>query len=80
MAVKRGSMHRKEPQIVGCPVGFVPIAGSGGSTFVLFTVTVLVTVTPVPTRILCNSEITGKRQSVWPAKPEPAFRLTKKSV
>ena len=74
MAAKRGSMHGPAPHASDCPVGFVPIAGSGGSTFVL------VNVTAGPTSRLCNSEITGKRQSVWPAKPEPAFRLNKKSV
>ena len=67
-------MHGAELQVTDCPVGFAPIRGSGGST------SVLVDVTPDPTRILCNSETTGKRQSVRPAKPEPAFSWTKKSV
>ena len=71
-AAKPGSMQVAEPHVVAWPVGLVPDAGSAGSA----SATV---VTPGPTKMLCSSEIAGKRQSEFPAKPE-VFRSARNTL
>ncbi len=76
-AAKAGSVQGATLHVVACPVGFVPDTGSAGAASAT-------DVTPGPTIMPCNSEMTGSLQSQWPAKhgspPRVPFKRGRKSV